>query len=338
MEESYPGAGQSVQLAFDLGQDPLPRLCVLSYGGGQESTALLLLHRYSAEFRARYVPDGRLLVIFCDTGDEHQGTYAYLGEAKQFCAAQGIPFLHITGAMGYHTGHWGEGLVGQYRATHTVGSVAFPKSCSVELKVAPFYKALEAWIAREYRLGEPGNKRAFYRYRERYGPLRVLIGFAAGEERRIARAAATPSSRRRRARAGQRTRRTTPPARWMQQCIERVYPLIELGMTRAACQEYTRSVGHTVPPPSLCRHCPFTTLRELLWRWHADRSSVEEWFELERAKLEANRHMADKNYPVFKTMTLPSALELARQRYGRLSFAELDALRMREGHCVRTRF
>lgn len=332
-----PNRGVPVQLAFDVGQHLFARLCVLSYGVGQESSALLMMYRYSAEFRERYVPDGRLLVIFCDTQDEHEETYAYLAEAKRFCAEGRIPFLHITGDQGYHTGHWGEGFVGQYRATNTVGSVAFPKSCSEQLKIAPFYKALEAWVAREYGLGAPKNKQAFYRYARLYGPLRVLIGFAAGEEKRVSRATTPDASLRQRRRTAT-ARRKTPPARWMLRCIERVYPLIELGMTRVACQEYIRAVGHTIPLPSLCRHRPFTTLRELLWRWHADRPSVEEWFELERAKLEANRHMGDKNYAVFKTMTLPVALEVAYRRYGHLSFAELDALRMREGHCVGTRF
>ncbi len=124
----------------------------------------------------------------------------------------------------------------------------------------------------------------------------------------------------------------------MQRCIERAYPLIDLGMSRADCQAYIQAVGHTVPPPSLCRRCPFSTLRELWWRWQYDQGSVEEWFMLERDKLAANMHRGDKNYPVLKTMTLPEALVLAHQRYGHLSFAQLDALRIQEGHCVQTRF
>lgn len=272
------GAGLAAQLPlFDAGAlvaaaPPHPlcppttglgRLVALSFGAGQESTTLLYLHRYSASFRARYVPDGRLVVIFCDTGDEHANTYAHVTEVAQFCAASAIPFVHIRGDMGYHTGHWRDGLVGQFRATRTVMGLAFPKSCSDQLKISPFYKYLEAYVAREYSLGEATRKQALYRYARLYGPLRVLIGFAAGEERRLARAGAATTIPRSRPRTTRPLRRTTPPARWMQRCMERAYPLIDLGMTRADCQTYIRAVGHTAPPPSLCRRCPFSTLREL---------------------------------------------------------------------------
>ncbi len=78
-------------------------------------------------------------VIFCDTGDEHANTYAHVADVAQFCAASAIPFVHITGDTRYHTGHWREGLVGQFQATRTVMGVTFPKSCSDQLKISPFY-------------------------------------------------------------------------------------------------------------------------------------------------------------------------------------------------------
>ncbi len=43
---------------------------------------------------------------------------------------------------------------------------------------------------------------------------------------------------------------------WMRETADRVYPLVELGMTRADCQDYARSHGLPVPFSSLCKFCP----------------------------------------------------------------------------------
>lgn len=52
-------------------------LTLLSFGAGQDSTAILLKLIHDADFRTKYAPQD-LIVVFSDTGDEHDETYAHL--------------------------------------------------------------------------------------------------------------------------------------------------------------------------------------------------------------------------------------------------------------------
>lgn len=51
-------------------------LTVLSYGGGQDSTALILKVIHDESFRAKYIP-GDFIVVMADTGNEHKETIEY---------------------------------------------------------------------------------------------------------------------------------------------------------------------------------------------------------------------------------------------------------------------
>jgi 3'-phosphoadenosine 5'-phosphosulfate sulfotransferase (PAPS reductase)/FAD synthetase len=98
-----------MQLELHVHQDSsaaTPELTVLSYGGGQDSTALLYLYAFNHPgFRPRYAPK-RFLVLMADTGDEHPETYAHVEHTAAFCRERGVEFHHIALGMGYHPRLW----------------------------------------------------------------------------------------------------------------------------------------------------------------------------------------------------------------------------------------
>ena len=292
-----------------------PALTVVSDGGGQDSWAILCKLAYDEGFRRRHAP-GRLLVVQSDPGDEDPETYAHVAYTRGFCARFGFEYHFLTADLGYHRGDW-TSLTHFYRTHSAIGSVAYPKTCSDQLKIKPFYRFLEAWLGEEYGV-EVGRKRGFYQFAERYGPARVLLGIARGEERRVA----DPDQ----------------DEPWMRATIERAYPLIEEGMDRMACQEYARSVGEPVPPPSMCLRCHWRTPVELLWLWRFRTEAFCEWVEMEQAKLLRFAHLGERNLGVYGKNTLMEVLSDAIRRYGHLTDEELHAYRMSHGHCNLNRF
>jgi hypothetical protein len=100
---------------------------VLSFGGGVNSTALLL--RLVREGRA---PDR---VVFADTGEEHPRTYAYLGRVRAFCEERGIPFDVVRS-------HHGR-LVDYYTAARAVPSIQ-RRDCTTKFKLDPIRRHLRA--------------------------------------------------------------------------------------------------------------------------------------------------------------------------------------------------
>lgn len=166
-----------------------------------------------------------------------------------------------------------------------------------------------------------GRKEGLYEYVRLTGQkIRVLIGFTAGEaDRRI-----DPTER-------------VPP--WMSRCVERVYPLYELGMTREDCQEYIRSLGHPVPIPSLCRFCPWKTPFDLHYQRRFARPDYDRFVELEANKLRKwEGHLPpDKNHGVFPGKTLPQVLDESAEEFSQLSDEEMHR-RLMVGHGNRSRY
>lgn len=293
-----------------------PVLTVLSFGGGQDSTALLYKYVYDADFRARYAP-GRFLVVMSDTNDEHPETKAHVKEVVNFCAQHGVEFVWLTADKGYHSGKW-QGLREFYRRTNTCGSKAFPKTCTDNLKLVPIYKFLESWVARTFSLTKCGRKSGFYEFVRAHGKINVLLGIAKGEEGRVA--------------------DDSKGKKWMRECLRRVYPLIDIGLDRQGCQDYIRNVGHTVPPPSNCMLCPFMSEIELLWLFRFYPADYQEWVVIEQNKFQANAHMGERNLGVWGRKTLPQKLADAEARYGQMTNAELQEYKMSHGHCVKSKY
>lgn len=289
---------------------------MLSYGGGQDSWSLLVAYAFDPQFRATYAP-GRFLVLSSDTGDEHPETYAHFEFSKRFCVEHSIEYHHITPDMGYHPTTW-PSLRAQYRRNSTVGSKRYPKSCTDNLKLVPLYSFLDEWIGREFNL--PWSKKtALKLFAQKHGKIDVLIGLAAKEEKRCA----SPDSQ---------------PEGWRKCALNIRYPLIDLGMDRAACQEYARRHGQPVPPPSNCMLCPWMNKAELVWLERFYPADYQEWVEIEAAKLAKNQHMGEKNVGVWGLKPLPEILKEAKEKYGQWSDEQLQAYRFSHGHNVGSKY
>lgn len=299
---------------FDQSFDcSVPQLTVLSFGGGQDSTALLYLYAYDKRFRARYAPND-FLVVMAATGDEHASTDKHVAETIEFCKKNDIEFVHITPDMGYHGASW-QDLRSFYKSKNAVGSKAFPKTCTDRLKIQPIYKFLEDWVSNKYGV-EKGRKKAFKEYAKIHGKINMLVGIAAGEEKRVA----DPSKE---------------PAKWKRESINMVYPLVDLTMDRKACQKFIFNVGHTVPTPSNCILCPFISLQELLWLHRFDKESLNDWIEMEAAKIAANLHMEKRNVGVWGGIKLlPEMVQVAIKKFGDWSDEKLIDYKFSHGHCM----
>ena len=131
----------------DLFEPEENKLTVLSFGGGQDSSVLLEKYLSDQEFRKRYAPND-FLVVMSDTGDEFDATYTHVREEKR-CTEAGVEFVFITSDMGYHSESW-LNLKHFYRTKGTIGSKAFPKTCTDRLKLQPIYRFLEDWLSDRY--------------------------------------------------------------------------------------------------------------------------------------------------------------------------------------------
>lgn len=327
----------SASRCLDLFAPNEPRLTVLSFGGGQDSTALLEMYLDDPSFRERYAPRD-FLVIQSDTGDEFPETYANVERAKARCDAAGVPFVFLTADMGFHSDSW-RTLRHFYRTKGTIGSKAFPKTCTDRLKIQPIYRFLEHWLSEHYGV-QCRAKEGIREFAATFGRIQMMIGIAHGEEKRMS----DPLKDGR---------------RWYRESISTVYPLVELGMDRAACQEYLHSKGLRVIP-SNCMACPFLSLEELeyLRRFHPEQ--LADWVQLEAVKLAKHRDKAsvivtdrdgnpltrqdgtpktaNKNYGVFGTTALPAKIAEAKTTFQEWSDARIAEYRYSHGHCVATSY
>ena len=307
-------------IALPLGITGNRRLTILSFGGGQDSTALLYKYIYDLNFRALYAPED-FIVIMSDTGDEHKETYEHVAEIKTLCAAHGIEFHHITKDLGYH-GTWGD-LRSFYNRTITVGSKCFRKTCTDNLKLKPIHRYLETYLTGRYDLSAhcaypKGRKRAFKEFVSKHGRVTMMVGIAAGEEKRVG----DPEKRQ----------------KWERESIDVIYPLIDMKMDRAACIEYIASTGHKVPQPSNCILCPFLSEVELLYMDRFLNADLQEWIRIEANKIERFKDRDGENLGVWGKVLLPEKLEEVRAKHGHMSNDELVDYKMSHGHCVASKY
>jgi hypothetical protein len=305
-------------------------LTVLSFGAGQDSTAILYRYLYDEAFRAEFA--GRpFIVIGADTGDEHAHTYAHVGRVAALCAEREVEFHWVTPDQGFHSAAW-QSLIHQYRRNQTVGLKAGRKSCTDNLKIKVIYRFLADWLARHYWPdlyayavansddGDAGCTHSeFIRvFARRHGPVEMLLGISAEEAARIAGDEGKPV--------------------WMRHSVVFRYPLVEWGWTREDCQRYIAGLGLDVPYPSNCRRCPYSTDLDVLWLARFDRPAFDEWVELEAAKLRKFAHFDLKNFGVFGRRSLLEVLSLAEEKYAGLSLGELNQLKHQRGHCVASKY
>lgn len=320
-------------------------LTVLSFGGGQDSTAILLKAIKDRSFRKKYAPN-HLIVVMSDTGNEHDYTYEHVHNMEKMCKKYLIPFFFLTSDKGYHTPAWMDLIEPQDRKKGSpfVSTMVQTgtKSCTDKLKLVPIYKFLDRYINEKYDYGfkvmKNGgcDKRAIKRYYEEYGHLRVLIGFAKGEEKRAIKSIQLQES--------QREQHINAIAKgkagnW-QHIIERIFPLIDEEMDRKACVNFIeKTIGYEVMP-SNCMLCPYQSPAELLWLAKNHPDMWKKWVKIEKNKLARFKHLEGtivkgkpfKNHGVYNSKKLlPERLQEAKKKFGHLTEKELHEYKKYHG-------
>ena len=215
-------------------------LNVTSYGGGVQSTSLLVL-----------AAQGKIdckTFLFCNVGNdsEHPATLKYVHEiAMPYAEKHGIALIELqrTWQKGERAGQ-PVTLYGQLTdpKSRTAGGIpvrlgkdGMPgnRSCTVDFKI----RVVDRWL-KEHGAKESGAK--------------VGIGISLDEFQRM--------------RKG-----PDPETPWK----ELVYPLIDLRMTRQDCINVIESTGLPVPPKSSCYFCPFHSIAV----WQEMRNKEPELFQ-----------------------------------------------------------
>ncbi len=250
-------------------------LTILSFGGGQDSTTILFKLVLDKEFRSKYISEnGKLLVLFANTHNEHPETYKYMQDIIiPFCKKHNIEFIQINNDMGFHGSSW-KSLTYQWnKDIPSVGSVCYPKTCTHNLKLVPQFNFVEQWLPKNFnKINNKTRKDNYMQFAKYYGKIRWLVGIAKGEESRVADA-------------------EKETAKWKKTAIEVQYPLIDFGLDRQACQDYIKSINKPIPMPSNCMFCPFACNHmELLWLERAYPEKFNEWIEIEQRKINAHKN------------------------------------------------
>lgn len=304
-------------------------ITVLSMGLGQDSVTILLKLIFDKAFRKKYAP-GRLMVLFSNTGNEHPETYKYRNEVIiPLCKEFNIEFISIEPSMGFHGNNWSS-LTEQWKGGDraTIGSVAYPKSCTHQLKLAPQYNYMEKFLSDTYSFNH-GRKASFKAFAQEYGKISWLIGIAKGEEKRVNNAEIKE--------------------KWRKMSIQTEYPLIDIGYTRQSCQDYIKECNYPIPMPSNCMFCPFgCNEKEILWMYYSYPDKFDEWVELEQSKLDDWSHK-DKNLGVNgklhkngerkgQAVTLRDILNTALANNPDITLDELNEYKWSHGHCVASKY
>lgn len=191
------------------------RTQVLSYGGGRQSVAMLVL-----------AVEGKLprpdFVVIADTGREASSTWDYLDEVVQpYLARHGMRVdiaPHTLATVDLYS-HQGALLIPAYTTQNGHGKL--PTYCSTEWK----QRVVRRWLR------EQGVTQC-----------ESWIGYTIDEIERV-----KPSD-----------------VQW----DRRVFPLIDLMLTRADCEHILERAGLPVPPKSACWMCPHRNNSE--WRFLRD--------------------------------------------------------------------
>ncbi len=301
---------------------------LLSFGGGQDSTAILLKLIHDPAFRGRYAP-GELVVVMSDTGNEHNYTYEHVKEMESLCAYHDILFYLLTPDMGFHTDSWPDLITPQMRPEDgelkpTMVQLG-TKSCTDNLKLVPIYKMIDEFLNDDLNYGFKRHKnrgvlkKAIKKFHKDHGKLNVLIGFAYGEEKRAIKSDKLQE------------KHWNHDGDIWQKALSRQYPLIDLEMDRHKCQEYIEEKLGYCPMPSNCMLCPYQADQEILWLHRNHPEQFDKWIDIESRKFKRYEGI-EKNHGVYNSKkTLLDKLKKAQDKHGHLSNEELETYKMSHG-------
>lgn len=200
-------------------------LRTISYGGGVQSTALLVL---AAQGKLDDIIGGPVdAALFSNVGDdsEHPATLEYVRNvATPWAAERGITVheLHKTkrdgsrarGLWAHVMDHDDPAKLREPFPVRGVNGAPLSRSCTADWKI----KVIGKWLKANGATAED--------------PATVCIGISTDEVTRVSNKRVMPYER-------------------------PVYPLIDLGLDRSACQALIADAGLPVPPKSSCFFCPF---------------------------------------------------------------------------------
>lgn len=290
-------------------------LTVFSFGAGQDSTTILHKLCWDPAFRKRHV-FGRLIVVGSDTGDEHRHTYEHIEKMKIMCKYTGVEFYWITPDMGFHSRTW-QSLFGQYNKNKSIGSSSFKQSCTDKLKIRVVDNFVEHYIKTTFNI-EGSRKKAYYTFAKEHGQIRLILGFAKGEERRTANG-------------------NKFDAKWKKATVYRCFPLIEEGIDRQGCIDYNEANFEHKIFPSNCMRCFYQSRQEILWLFKNEPQKFWEWVEAEKAK-KSKYGDVEKNYGVYGTKDLEQILQEAIDQFGHWSDEQLEEYKYSHGHCMKSKY
>ena len=301
-----------------------PQLTILSFGGGQDSFAILYSIIHDKNFRNQYAPKD-LIVVMSDTGNEFPYTYEAVKEVRKLCNRNNIYFDLITPDKGFHTQGWQSLKANMKRNKVIFGAAMMRKSCTSSLKIDVVDKYTYHYMCGKYGFEELHGKKSWELYRNKFNTkARVLIGFAREEESRVIKS--------------EKVHQSLP--KWKQESIEYVYPLIEEGWNRGDAQDVITGYKYKLMPPSNCMLCFYQSEQELLWLYKNYPEEFKEWVQMEKAKLDRFKDdpSVEKNYGVYGLITLEEKLKKAQAKYGNWSNEQLTDYKMSHGHCVKSAY
>jgi 3'-phosphoadenosine 5'-phosphosulfate sulfotransferase (PAPS reductase)/FAD synthetase len=225
--DAYDDEGRS-ETDQTTGKNMKPRLTIVSYGGGTNSTAMLIGMK-----DRNWRPD---VITFSDTGGEKPETYTYIETLRKWLRDNQFPDITILRGKDFWTPKMvtDESLEGQCLRLGVLPSKAYGLgTCSLKWKVEPADRFLKQEMLRR----EIAEKRAVLR----------LVGFDAGEPSRVLRA-----------QARQKKRHESGDA------VTETYPLYEWGWSREECASAIKKEKLPLPGKSACFFCPSSKKHEVL--------------------------------------------------------------------------
>ncbi len=276
-----------------------------------------------------------------DTGNEHYHTYLHLQFIISLCDKHQIEFYFLSNGS-YHPKNWPT-LVSAYQRYDIIMSLVGPRSCTDNLKIRPIYDFLDHYVAKEFygfprKSAPPKGKRFIKQFAKDHGKINVIIGIAAGEEKRIKSA----SKREKKAMQTDAFKKWKDPIPvWFRTGINKIYPLVEENISRWDIHAHIKGLqfidepeNWPLPYPSNCMFCPYMTKVEILWLYRNHPDMWDLWVQLEANKIKKCEGNGKRNLGVKGEKLLPEFLKEAIKEFGHMTDNEINDHKMSHGHCV----